>query len=117
MASSQARVRGTASRAASALVLCLVGGACGSTPSTPSTPSSPSAASTSPSLQSVTLAANLAPVISAGQTAQTTATGVFSNGSSQDVTATCTSWQAANASVLTVTSTGMLTARGDGSSV
>jgi hypothetical protein len=41
---------------------------------------------------------------------------VFSNGSSQDVTATCTNWQSANAGVLTVTSTGMLTARADGSS-
>jgi hypothetical protein len=112
MAGSRAGVRGTASFAVSVVVLCLVGEACGSTPSAPS----PSAASTSPSLQSVTLSANLSAVSGAGQTAQTTATGVFSKGSSQDVTATCTNWQSANAGVLTVTSTGMLTVRGDGSS-
>jgi hypothetical protein len=91
------------------VVLGLVGGACGSTPSAPTVPLTPAA------LQSVTLAANLSAVSSIGQTAQATATGGFSDGTSKDVSATCTNWQSDNASVLTVNSTGLLTAQGGGS--
>jgi hypothetical protein len=87
----------------------LIGGACTSSPVA-------SVPSTSATLQSVTLGANLATMTSAGQTTQVTATGVFLDGTSKDLTATCTNWQSDNASVVIVNSTGMLTAQGSGSS-
>ncbi len=93
---------------AALVALSLVVGACGSSP-TPSAPSS------SQAIQSIAITANLISVTSAGQTVQAIAMAAVSNGPSQDVTATCTRWQSDNASVLTVTGTGMLTAHGSGS--
>ena len=90
------------------VLLTIVTPACGSSPS-PSTPS------TQPSIQSVTVTANVASLTSAGQTAQATATATLSSGITQDVTASCSNWQSDNTRALTVNSTGFLTAQGNGS--
>ena len=83
-------------------------------PST-STPT-PAPTSGSPTLLSVTLSVNANAMRSRGDTAQTTATGTFSNGTSQDVIATCSNWQSDHESVLTVNSRGLITAQGSGTS-
>jgi hypothetical protein len=88
-------------------ILAIVVPACGSSPA-PTTPSTP------PTIQSVTLNANLASLMSAGQTTQATAIASFSNGTTQDVTNACTNWLTDNARVLTVNSTGLLTAQASG---
>jgi hypothetical protein len=51
-----------------------------------------------------------------GQTTPIIATGTFTNGTTQVVTTTCTNWQSDNVAVLTVDTTGMMTARGSGAS-
>lgn len=85
-------------RSACLFLLCFTV-ACGSksspNPVTP-TPVTPTPSTT---LQSVGLSAALANLTQAGNTAQVTATGTFSNGSTQNVTATCTDWFSDNAFV------------------
>jgi hypothetical protein len=83
-------------------------------PST-STPT-PLPTSGSQTLQSVALSVNADEMKSRGDTAQTTATGTFSNGTSQNVMATCKNWQSDNVSVLTINSGGLVTAQGSGAS-
>ncbi len=86
------------------LAAVLVTSACGSS----NTP-------TAPTPQSIAVTANVASLTSAGQTVEATASVRLPNGSAEDVTATCTGWQSDNTGVLTVSSTGLLTAHGNGS--
>ena len=83
-------------------------------PST-STPTLPSTSATQ-TLQSVTLSVNADAIRSRGDTAQTIPIGTFSNGTSQNVMATCKNWQSDNISVLTINSGGLITAQGSGAS-
>ena len=92
----------------SVALVSVVSAACGSSPS-PSTPS------TQPSIQAVTVTANVVSLTSVGQTTQATASASLSNGTTQDVTASCSNWQSDNTRALTVNSTGLLTAQGSGS--
>lgn len=92
--------------------------ACDSTSSSPtgpsaSTPASPSGTS-SQTLQSVTLSVSADAMRARGDTAQTTPIGTFSDGTSQNVMATCSNWQSNNVSVLTINSGGLITAQGSG---
>jgi hypothetical protein len=86
--------------------------ACGSSP--------PTAASTLPAatfvVQSVvfSFSADLSALTTAGATVQATALGIASNGSTRDVTSTCTTWQSDNLSALTVTNGGLITVQGPG---
>jgi len=83
--------------------------ACGS--SSPTAPPTPIAAA----IQAVIFSADFSSLTQAGATAQITALGVLANNSTQDVTPTCTNWRSDNTGVLTVTSTGLMTAqRSDG---
>lgn len=82
-------------------------------PST-STPTPPT--SSSQTLQSVTLSVNADALTSRGDTVQTIPIGTFANGTSQNVLATCSSWQSDNVSVLTINSGGLITAQGSGAS-
>lgn len=86
--------------------------ACGS--SSPTATPAPSPASAT--LQAVVFSADFTALTTAGASTQLTALGVFSNGRMQDVTSTCTNWRSDNTSVLTVTSTGMMTAQSSGGS-
>jgi len=95
------------------LGLCLLSTACGSSSSTAPTPTPTPAG---PTLQSVALSAAFTSLKLKGQTTPILATGTFSNGSTQNVTATCTNWQSDNVTVLTVNSAGIMTAQGSGSS-
>ena len=81
----------------------------GSTPTTP-TPTPPANA-----LERVTLSANLAALDRTGATAQVTATGTMSNGTTQNVTSSCSDWRSDNESVATVNSNGLISARNSGS--
>src|SRR5688572_8256089 len=100
------------------LAVCIA--ACDGKSSSPSGPSAstPTAAPTpsSQTLQSVTLSVDADAMRSRGDTAQTTAIGTFSNGTSQNVMATCSNWQSDNVSVLTIKSDGLITAQASGSS-
>jgi len=64
----------------------------------------------------VTLSVNADAMKSRGDTAQTTPIGTFSDGTSQNVMATCSNWQSDNGSVLTISSGGLITAQGSGAS-
>ena len=94
--------------------------ACDNKSSSPTGPSAsrptPPPISSSQSLQSVTLSVNADAMTSRGDTAQTIPIGTFSDGTSQNVMATCSNWQSDNISVLTVNSRGLITAEGSGSS-
>ena len=86
-------------------------------PTGPSTSTStPALISGSQTLQSVTLSVNADAIRSRGDTAQMTPIGTFSNGTSQNVMATCSNWQSDNVSVLTINSDGLITAQGSGTS-
>lgn len=78
--------------------------------SSPTAPSAPAA----PTLQSVTLGATLSALTKTGATAQVVATGTFSNGTTSNVTSTCTGWASDNTGVLTVSQTGLMTAQASG---
>ena len=105
-------------RVLSVLVLGVCITACDGRSSSPAGPSTsllaPPPPSSSQTLQSVTLSVNADTIRSRGDTAQMTATGNFSNGTSQNVMATCNSWQSDNVSVLTITSSGVITAQASG---
>jgi len=92
--------------------------ACGSkgNPAAPPPPTTTTPPPPAVTLQSVSLAATLSQLDRAGATAQVTATGTFSNGSTSDVTSTCGGWASDNPSVLTVSGGGLMTARGSGAS-
>lgn len=94
--------------------------ACDSKSSSPTGPSTstpiPPPTSSSQTLQSVTLSVNANAMRSRGDTAQTTATGTFSNGTSQNVKATCSNWKSDNVTVLTIDSGGLISAQGSGAS-
>lgn len=94
--------------------------ACDSTSSSPTGPSASTSTrpptSSSQTLQSVTLSVDADAMRARGDTAQTTAIGTFSNGTSQNVMATCSNWQSDNVSVLTINSGGLITAHGSGAS-
>jgi hypothetical protein len=91
------------------LAASLFGAACGSS-------SSPTAASTPapPTVQTVVFSFSDGALISftqPGATAQVTALGIFTNGTTRDVTSTCTNWQSDNTSILSVNSSGLMTAQ------
>ena len=104
------------------LLVCLIVSACGSskgsdpapTPTTP-TPVTPTPAG--PTLQSIEFRAlTAAPrFFVAGSTRQTLAIGVFSDGSRQDITASCTGWHSDNTFVQTINSEGLGTIHNSGS--
>lgn len=104
------------------LVLVLVFAiACGSkSPTSPSTTTPPTTntppPAATPTLQSVSLSAALGSLTQAGNTAQVTATGTFSNGTTQNLTAQCTDWASDNTFVLTISNGGLITARNSGQS-
>jgi len=98
-------------RAFSCALFVVLAAACGSSPS-PTAPSGPS----TPTLTSVTLAATVPSFTTSGSTVLITATGTFSNGTAQNLTSTCTNWQADNTFVLNVNSAGALTPLNSGSS-
>src|SRR5207247_1251965 len=81
----------------------LVAVACGSS----SEPATPAPSTTASTLQAVVFSANFTALTVAGATAQMIATGIMTNLSTRDVTATCTNWQSDNPLVVTVSSSGM----------
>ena len=99
------------------LIACVVVSACGSrnnpSPAAPSTTVTPAG----PTLQSVALRPTGVPPrwYTSGATNQTLAIGMFSDGTSQDITTSCTDWESDNTFVLTITNEGLLTARNSGS--
>ena len=99
------------------LVLGLSLAACDGKTSSPTRLSpSPQIQSTgSQTLQSVTLSVNPAALKARGDTAQAIPTGIFSDGTSQNVMATCRDWRSDNLAVLTIGSGGLVTAQGNGS--
>jgi hypothetical protein len=94
--------------------------ACDSKSSSPTAPSTsiptPPPISSSQTLQSVTLSVDADAMRSRGDTAQTNPIGTFSNGTSQNVLATCSNWHSDNVGVLTINSGGLITAQGSGAS-
>jgi hypothetical protein len=104
-----------------ASVVITVGSACGgkssSTPTNPSpTPTPQTQTPAAPTLQSVTLSVNADGMRARGDTAQVTASGTFSNGTSQSVTSSCSGWQSDNVGVLTISGSGLITAQASGGS-
>ena len=100
------------------LLVCLAVSACGSkspSPAAPSTPATPAPAG--PTLQSVRLqpTGNPGPWYAPGGTNQTIAVGTFSDGTTQNITTSCTDWQSDNTFVLTISNEGLLTAHNSGS--
>ncbi len=105
-----------------ALLVCLVVSACGSSKSsdpapTPTTPTPVTPTPAGPTLQSIEFRAPTAAprFFAAGSTRQILAIGVFSDGSRQDITASCTGWQSDNTFVLTINSEGLTTIHNSGS--
>jgi hypothetical protein len=98
-------------RALACLLLALVSVSCSK--DSPTAPT-PAPAAPPPTLQSVALSASLGSLTRVGATAQVTATGTFSNATTQDVTSLCTSWQSSNTVVLTIGAGGLMTAQGSG---
>jgi hypothetical protein len=78
------------------------------------TPSSPTAPPTTSTLQSVTLSGSSSGWKARGAQIPTTATGHYSNGTTQNVTTTCTNWGNDNPGVLSINQAGVMTALGDG---
>ena len=109
---------------ASTLLVCLAVSACdvkkssseNPNPAAP-TPSPSPATPAGPTLQSVTLGPTGVPprFYATGGTNQTIATGIFSDGSRQNITSSCTDWQSDNTFVLTINNEGVITARNSGS--
>ena len=91
-----------------AVLVALALGSCGS--------SSPTAASSvqpvAPNIDAVVFAfsENFSSFTKAGATSQVTVIAVMSNGTTRDVTSTCTNWQSDNTGVLSVNGSGMMTA-------
>lgn len=92
------------------IVLTLLAAACGGSNPSTTTTTSPASPSATPTVQSVTLSANATALTQVGSTTQVSATATLSNGTSSDVTPVCTGWQSDTASVVTVSSGGLLTA-------
>lgn len=90
----------------------LTSAGCGS--SSPTIPTTAQSVSAAPTLQTILFSADFSALTTAGATTQLTATGIFSNRTTQDLTAACTDWQSDNASVLAVNMTGLLTAQSSG---
>jgi len=104
------------------LLVCLAVSACVGRSSSsenpnPAAPTPPPATPAGPTLQSVTLGPTGIPprFYATGGTNQTIATGVFSDGTRQNITTSCTDWQSDNTSVLTIDNEGVITARNNGS--
>jgi hypothetical protein len=86
--------------------------------SSPAPAAVPAPSPVTSTLQVVIFSGPFATLIDAGATAQIVAIGTFTNGITQDVTATCGNWQSDNTGVLTVNSGGLLTAQsGSGSAM
>ena len=101
-----------------ALLGCLLVSACGSKTQSPAAPSAPSpTAPAGVTLQSVRLGptGGLPRWWAPGATNQTIATGTFSDGTTQNITTSCTDWQSDNAFVLTINNAGLMTAHNSGS--
>jgi len=62
-------------------------------------------------LQALVFSADFTKLTAPGAAVQMIATGILVNGTTQDVTASCTNWQSDNTTILSVTSGGMLTAQ------
>lgn len=88
--------------------------ACGGNSTAPSTTTT--SVPVGPTLTSVAFAAPISSMTKPGNTGQVTATGTFNNGTTSNVTASCTGWQSDNVGVLTVNGSGLLTAVGSGTS-
>lgn len=88
--------------------------ACGSAaaPTTAITPASTFAVQT----VVFSFSADLSALITAGASVQATALGIASNGSTRDITGSCTNWQSDNSSALTVSGSGLITLQGQGGS-
>jgi hypothetical protein len=99
-------------RALSAAVLAanLLAAGCGSSSSPVA--ASPAPTQTTPSVMAAifSFSEDFASLTSAGATAQATIVGVLANGFTRDITSTCTNWQSSDTAVLSVSSTGLLTA-------
>lgn len=92
------------------LAITLLAVACGKDSPSPTTPSSPAA----PSLAAVSVSGyNGTPINRRDQTVQLSASARYSDGSTRDVTASA-AWRSDNAAVATVSSSGLVTALGDG---
>lgn len=80
--------------------------ACGGSNKSPTAPT--------PTVQSVILSVNQAALNKRGATAQMSASARLSDGTSQDVTGTCTNWQSSDQNVATVSASGLVTAQNSG---
>ena len=99
---------------AATLLVCLAVSACAGRSSSsenpnPAAPAPPPATPAGPTLQSVTLGPTSPPprFYATGGTNQTIATGVFSDGTRQNITTSCTDWQSDNTFVLTIDNEGL----------
>lgn len=91
--------------------------ACGSkSPTSPTPTPTPTPTTPTVTLQSVALSGAVSGLTQAGQTVQVTATGTFSNGTTQNITNTCSDWASDNTFVLTISNSGVITARNSGAS-
>jgi hypothetical protein len=99
-----------------AALLCTLGVSACSGKGNPAAPTPPPSTTPAITLNSVSLAAALSSLDRAGATAQVTATGTFSDGTTQNVTSSCTDWFSDNTFVLTISSGGLMTAHNSGSS-
>jgi hypothetical protein len=104
------------------LLVCLTISACGSSKGsdpapTPITPTPITQTPAGPTLQSIEFRAPTAAprFFAAGSTRQVLAIGVFSDGSRQDITASCTGWHSDNPFVQTINSEGLGTIHNSGS--
>jgi trimeric autotransporter adhesin len=99
---------------AQAIWLCLgLLSACGGGSLAPGVGGSSGGSSRSPSLQSIQVAPS-APSVALGLDQQFTATGLYSDGSTKNITASVV-WASSNASVVTISSSGFATSRATGS--
>jgi hypothetical protein len=101
-------------RILTALALAVSVVACSDSNPAPAPSPTPAPPATTPTLQSVSLSAPASSLTRAGATAQITATGTLSNGTTQNITSTCSGWQSSNTVVLTVSASGLITAQGSG---
>jgi hypothetical protein len=82
--------------------------------STPTSPSAASSAPRAPTISSVALSANLTALNRRGASTQVVATATFENATTQDLTGTCTNWQSDNQPVVTINTSGLVTAQSSG---
>lgn len=91
------------------LAVSLFAVACGS--SSPTTASTPSPATSTVQIVIFSFPEGFSSLAKAGATTQVIAIGILANGTTQDVTSTCTNWQSDDTSVLSVNSGGLITAQ------